>query len=134
MITKDILLVDDDVDSLRILSTILDAGGFQVSVTSGGIEALEMLRHTEFRIIVTDFEMPGMNGVELARKVRERHPGAYLILVTGGDLAGVVQAARRAGISAVLSKPLDLKGLVEVISCSLSACSPLAGEHHPPST
>jgi len=121
MITKDILLVDDDIESLHFLSMLLESEGFNVSTTSSGIKALETLKHNEFRMMITDFNMPEINGVDLALKVREQHSDMHVVLATGSDFSDVVEEAAKAGISEILSKPLDLRRLLEVIRCSLPA-------------
>ena len=82
MKTKDILLVDDDTDQLNFLSMLLESEGFDVSTASGGINALETLKHDKFRMMITDFNMPEINGVELATKVKEQRSDMCIVLAT----------------------------------------------------
>jgi DNA-binding NtrC family response regulator len=121
MNTKDILLVDDDIIYLNFLSMLLEAEGFDVSTASGGIKALETLKHDKFRMMITDFNMPEINGVELATKVKEQRSDMRIVLVTGGDLSIIVEAAANAGISEMLSKPVELQSFLAVIRSSLLA-------------
>ena len=118
---RDILVVDDDICCQNLLSVFLKSKGVDVRTTSGGIEALEILKHCKFRMIITDCNMPGMDGLELAAKVREQHPGTPVVMVTGNTKSDVVEAAENAGISKVLSKPINLQTLMEVVTSSLHA-------------
>ena len=72
-------------------------------------------------MIITDFNMPEMNGVELATKVKELSLDLRIVLVTGGDLSKIVEAAANAGISEMFSKPIELQGFLAVIRSSLLA-------------
>lgn len=119
METKDILLVDDDIDYLHLLSMLLESEGLDVSTALGGINALETLKHNEFKMMITDFNMPEMNGIELAVRVREQHSDTHVVLVTGENLPEIVEAAANAGISEMFSKPLKLQKLLAVIRSSL---------------
>jgi DNA-binding NtrC family response regulator len=112
MKTKDILLVDDDIDYLHLLNMLLESEGFAVSTALGGINALETLQHHTFKMMITDFNMPEINGVELATKVKEQRPDMHIVLATGGDLAKIAGAAANAGIAELFSKPLTEKDLM----------------------
>ena len=121
MKTKDILLVDDDIDYLHLLSMLLESEGFDVSTAPGGIKALETLKHDKFRMMITDFNMPEINGVELATKVKEQRSDMRIVLVTGADLSKIVEAAANAGISEMFSKPVELQKFLAIIRSSLLA-------------
>ncbi len=118
---SDILVVDDDIYCQDFLSIFLGSKGVDVRTTSGGIEALEILKHCKFKMIITDCNMPGMNGLELAAMVREHHPGTPVVMVTGEIKSDVEEKAATAGISKVLSKPINLQSLMEVVKSSLNA-------------
>lgn len=125
MKAKDILIVDDDIDYLHLLSMLLKSEGFDVSTTSDGIKALETLKYNKFRMMISDFNMPEINGVELATKVKEMHSDMSIVLVSGGDLSEIAEAATNAGISELLSKPIEVQRFLAVIRSSLggeSAC------------
>jgi two-component system response regulator HydG len=118
---SDVLVVDDDICIQNLFKIFLKSEGVDVRTTSGGIEALEILRHHKFRLIITDFNMPDMDGLELATKVREQHPETPVVMITGNTRSDVIEAAVIAGISKVLTKPIDLRTLMEVITSSLDA-------------
>lgn len=126
MKTKDILLVDDDIYYLHLFSMLLKSEGFDVSTASDGINALETLKHNKFKMMITDFNMPGINGVELAIKVKEQRSDMHIALATGEDLSEIAEAAANAGISELFSKPIDVQRFLAVIRSLLgaeSACS-----------
>lgn len=118
---SDILVVDDDICCQNLLRIFLQSKGVAVRTTSGGIEALEILKHSRFKMILTDCNMPGMDGLELADMVREQHPGTPVVMVTANTKSDIKDKAVNAGISKVLSKPIDLRALMEVITSSLQA-------------
>jgi len=119
MRTGDILVVDDDIGCLHMLSLFLESEGFDVTATSDGAKALEILENNKFKMIISDFNMPAMNGVELAIKVRERHSGTPVVLLTGSDIPDVIEEAAGAGISEIFCKPVHLKRLMTAIRSSL---------------
>lgn len=121
MKTKDILLVDDDIDYLYLLGMFLKAEGFEVTTVSDGFKALEVLRNNKIRIVITDFNMPEMDGIELAARVREQYSGTHVVLVTGNKLSEIVEAAAKVGISEMFSKPLELQRFLAVIMSLLQA-------------
>ncbi|MBC7962051.1 MAG: response regulator [Steroidobacteraceae bacterium] len=121
MNTKDILLVDDDINYLHLLSMLLESEGFDVSTALGGFKALETLKHNKFKMMITDFNMPEINGVELATKVKEQRSDMRIVLATGRDLSEIAEAAANAGISELFSKPIELQRFLGVIRSSLLA-------------
>ena len=80
---KAILFVDDHEVLARLSCEILEMQGYRAVSAYNAADALEKFDHDDFDILVTDFRMEGMNGLELAKKVRERSPGTPVIIVTG---------------------------------------------------
>jgi DNA-binding NtrC family response regulator len=125
--TKDILLVDDCVDQLHLLSVILESQGFDVTAASNGARALELLENNEYRMMITDFHMPGMNGIELAARVGKRHPGTRVVLVTADAFQGTISGSVSAAIYKIFTKPLDFRrrfSLSELEALSTCARAP----------
>lgn len=120
MKTRDILIVDDDITFRFLFKSLLESEGFDVAIASDGIKAMEKLETHDFRMVITDFNMPEMNGLELAVKIREQHQEIPVVLVTGDELSGIVEAAAGAGISRIFSKPVDCKTFMATISSALS--------------
>jgi DNA-binding NtrC family response regulator len=80
---KAILFVDDHEVLARLSCEILEMQGYRAVSAYNAADALEKFEQDEFDILVTDFRMEGMNGLELAKKVRERSPSTPVIIVTG---------------------------------------------------
>jgi DNA-binding NtrC family response regulator len=80
---KAILFVDDHEVLARLSCEILEMQGYKAVSAYSAKEALEKFDQQDFDILVTDFRMEGMNGVELAHKVREKSPSTPVIIVTG---------------------------------------------------
>lgn len=78
-----ILLVDDNPDGLLIRRTLLEEQGYRVASAENGEEGLKLFLSSEFDLIVTDYRMPGMNGGELIRRIREVRPDAAVVLLSG---------------------------------------------------
>jgi two-component system response regulator PilR (NtrC family) len=108
------------VDQLHLLSVILESQGFDVTAASNGLKALELLKNNEYRMMITDLNMPKMNGIELAAQVKKQHPDTRVVLVTADAFPGIIGKAVSAGIYEILSKPLDFRRLVATIRSSLS--------------
>ncbi|HEY2146587.1 MAG TPA: HD domain-containing phosphohydrolase [Pirellulales bacterium] len=104
-----VLVVEDDRDALEMLENALVCCGYEVSSASDGIEAREMLRTEHFRLVISDWEMPGMTGVELCRYVRQRASidYTYFILLTARTGQQHLVDGLRAGADEFLSKPFD---------------------------
>ncbi len=91
---KAILFVDDHEVLARLSCEILEMQGYRAVSAYNGEEALRKFEEEDFDILVTDFRMQGMNGLELARKVHEKHPGVPVIIVTGyGPVEGGQEVA-----------------------------------------
>lgn len=80
---RSVLFVDDHQVLARLSCEILEMQGYRAVSAASGAEALEKFEKDGFDILVTDFRMEGMNGLELARKVHERRPEIPVIIVTG---------------------------------------------------
>jgi DNA-binding NtrC family response regulator len=80
---KAILFVDDHEVLARLSCEILEMQGYRAVSAFSAAEALKKFEENEFDILVTDFRMEGMNGLELAKKIREKSPATPVIIVTG---------------------------------------------------
>ena len=78
-----ILIVDDNNMGLAARRTILEELGYQVHTCVSAQDALEQCAKTHFDVVVTDYKMPRMNGVELIRELRQQYPATPVILISG---------------------------------------------------
>lgn len=104
-----VLAIDDDAVSLALLCNALRAAGYEVETARNGREALEQLRTGQFRLVVSDWEMPEMNGVDLCRHVRARPYAGYIyfILVTARNHRDYVVEGLEAGADDFITKPFE---------------------------
>ena len=107
-----LLVVDDDQGMLKTLSYILKDIGYDVVSRSLVTEAVEIIKEQTFDIIMSDIRMPGMNGVELIKKVKQTSPGTPVVMITAYTMHELVEEAKREGALAVFSKPLDINKMI----------------------
>lgn len=102
-ISSSILLVDDNKHGLAARKAVLEELGHRVTAASDAEEALEEFRRAPFDLVVTDFRMPGMNGIELIREIRALRPEVPVILISGyTEALGLTEAST--GADAVIAK------------------------------
>jgi CheY-like chemotaxis protein len=100
------VLVIEDQDELRdVIATILTGAGHDVETAASGVEGVELYQRERFDCVVTDFGMPGLNGLTVSRIIKDHDPNAYVVLMTGAE--PLEEELRAAGIDRVLLKPLN---------------------------
>lgn len=111
-------IVDDDEAVRRSLAFLLEAASFMVRVHGSAAGFLEAPPATG--CLLVDYDMPGIGGLELLRRLRLRGAGLPCIVMTGRLAAGIRQAAQAAGAAAVIEKPFDSEELIRAIRQTLS--------------
>ena len=106
-----ILFVEDDSHARASTAEILARHGFAMLVASGGEEALRLLENRKIDLLFTDIVMPGMDGVELARRARQRQPEVKILFITGYYSRGA-EAAR---VGKLVYKPIRETQLEQAI-------------------
>ena len=120
------LLAEDNADMVRLTKTILENQGYRVDVARDGRDAVDLFAQTAFDIVIMDCRMPGLDGFEATRAIRdielekERNPVPILALTAHGFVAHK-QACAEAGMTGFLSKPFTRQQLLEAIQ-GLVAC------------
>lgn len=102
-----VLVVDDETIIGLVLSELLTDFGFDVTLALNGTEAAEKLADGLFDILITDKNLPDFDGIELARRTRQRDADIEIILITGYPSRDSIEEAYRLGVSAYLTKPFD---------------------------
>lgn len=110
-----LLVVDDNRIYLDMVKLLFEEAGLKVACADSGEEALKMIKETPFGLIFTDFDMPRMNGIVLARRIREMVPDACIVMITSDPSPEITTLAMSAGISKVTSKPHELKQILDII-------------------
>jgi putative two-component system response regulator len=104
-----VLIVDDDPLMLRLVQKVVVRLGHQVTTATNGHEALRLMRQGSYRLLLSDWEMPQMNGLELCRRVRERYCSnyVYIIMLTGRSGTQNIIDGLNAGADEFISKPVS---------------------------
>lgn len=111
--SRSVLIVDDHADTADALGTLLRLDGHTVTVAHEGRTALDALRTFPAQVVLLDLAMPGMDGYELARRIRRSCLGqrVHLIAISGWGQERDRERARQAGIDAHVTKPVDMRRL-----------------------
>lgn len=112
---KRILVVDDEENARVALSRILTHDGYEVSAVRNGMEALNYLRSRDVELIITDLNMPEMNGMMFLRELNRSHPASNVIMVTAyGEVESYLEAMTL-GAFEYINKPVKYDELKKVI-------------------
>lgn len=111
-----LLLVDDELDLLSALSEILTEHGYAVVSTWEGEEAVEIARLFEPNVLVTDFRLPGIDGVTTIRRIREDCPRVRAILVSGHISTQTRTRAEEEHVDEMFHKPVSIPDLLRALT------------------
>ena len=114
-----VLVVDDDRALRELLADYLGRVGFEVRTAQDGRAGLHALGESRFDLILTDYRMPAMTGLEMATYIRRSDTITPIILITGDSSTLDSEVIAQAGITRVLPKPLKINELLS--ECSLAA-------------
>ena len=105
---KKILIVDDSEDIRNLLVMALK-NDYELETVDNGMAAFKLVTFNQYDLIITDYEMPGLNGLELIQNTLAHNPDLPIIVMTGNEEA--VPMLRQSGARACFKKPLDFAGL-----------------------
>jgi DNA-binding NtrC family response regulator len=125
-----LLLVDDEIDFLQTIAERLTLKDFDVIVASNGREAIAAAENDLFDVAVVDFKMPGMDGTQVLRVLKERHKYLEIIMLTGHATIDSAVECTKLGAFKYLEKPYDFEKLVEVIKEAYEARLKKKFEHN----
>jgi DNA-binding response OmpR family regulator len=127
-----VLVVDDEANHARVMAIGLRIEGFEVETAGDAEGALEQLRKQTFDLAIVDLMMPGTNGIQLARLVRESHPQTRVVLTSAYHLSERQLVRADCGAVGFVPKPFDLSELARFLRSKLAAVDPAAmGEGAP---
>lgn len=110
-----LLIVDDETRFLQAIATRLSRRGFDVRTSENGVDAIKLARVEKFDLALLDLRMPGMDGGEVLRVLKEEHEFLEAIILTGhGSLESAVELTKL-GAYSYLPKPYELDKLIEVL-------------------
>ena len=114
-----LLFVDDDANQRMLHRSLFEHFGYEVTSAGSAQEALLALETHMIDLVVTDWNMPDQNGIDLAKSIHARWPGLPIILLTGYGVADAERAAAGSGISRVIGKPVMLDELRMIVNTTL---------------
>ena len=117
---KKILAVDDDKDVLFTLKAIGDVANFSIETVDNGEEAYEMIRERDYSLVIVDYHMPGMSGLQLVRKIRNTNPNIPILVLTVDESIELANNFLEAGASDFANKPIKTPDLISRINVHLN--------------
>ena len=106
-----ILLIDDEADSCRALSLLLNRAGYRVECCHSGEKALTLLKNQSFELIISDLLLPGVSGIDILKQVKDEAPETCVILITGNASAETAVEAMKEGALDYITKPFNFERL-----------------------
>lgn len=119
------LVVDDSDGMRRSVVALLKPQNIRVTAAANGAEAIEWLSTASFDFVLTDLQMPEVNGLDLLEWIRANQPDIPAVLMSGTFTVAVARAALEGGAAAVLSKPFGSSELSDVLSLLFSKATAL---------
>jgi DNA-binding NtrC family response regulator len=120
-----ILVIDDDKSARLLLDRVLTRAGHQVVIVDTGEQGLEALERQTYDLIITDKNLPGIDGIELLRKARALHPHLKAIIITGFPTPETKSSAQELGVFSYVTKPF---GILDILGTCDEAIRVARGE------
>jgi len=120
-----VLVVDDDRTMVRTLSDVLAFKGWEVATAYSGEEAVNAAAARPYDVILMDVRMPGMDGVEAFKAIKSLRPDTTVVLMTAYAAQDRLAEAERSGVWRVLSKPVNVPALMELLASALADARPV---------
>lgn len=120
-----VLIVDDNPTNLKLLSYVLSSQGFEVQTAGDAVAALAALQARRPRVILMDLQLPGMDGLELSRRLKADPETRDIVIlaVTAYAMKGDEQRARAAGCDGYVAKPIDTRTFPALVASYLARAS-----------
>ncbi|MFK5986727.1 MAG: response regulator [Pseudomonadota bacterium] len=118
-----ILIIDDDASIGFLTKARLSKhDNYDVVVAHNGLEGIKLVNNKKPDLILLDWEMPGINGIEVLKQIKKQSETSNIpvVMLTGKNLVGEIEDAFKAGADAYITKPIDLKKLSEKVKSFLN--------------
>ena len=116
---KKIMVVDDEAGIRSLLFDVLSSEGYKVSLAKDGRDSLDQMKHRRFDLLITDINMPVLNGIELLRRMKEAGRRERVIVMTGNPAAGSNLGTDLPPVFTLLRKPFHLNKFLEAVFSAL---------------
>ncbi len=127
-----VLVVDDDVELLRAISSQLEFEGVEVRCATSGREALAILEREALDLVLTDIQMPGMSGMDLLHEVRTRWSDVSVVMMTAHGTIDMAVEAMKLGAADFLTKPLRTEVMLDTLRSALDVIAAKPDAPPPP--
>jgi DNA-binding response OmpR family regulator len=125
---EQVLIVDDDADTCELLGLVLREAGYSIDLARSGSEALAKAARRRPDVVLADVQMPGIDGIELARRLHTADASVPVVLTTGTkETRDLVTSAARYGAICCLTKPMNLDELLWTIESAMTSSRQRAG-------
>lgn len=116
-----ILLIEDDARAATALRQVLEEEGYDVSVSGRGDSGVELANQSQYEAVITDLRLPGLNGLELIRRLRESQPRLPIILMTAHGTTETAIEATKLGAYDYLLKPFEMDELLDMVGRAVAS-------------
>jgi CheY-like chemotaxis protein len=117
--TPQLLITDDDRAFRETVRSLFDARGFQTHLAADGEEAVRIVREQEVHLVLMDFQMPRLTGIEAVRQLRAEREGLPCILISGAVDDSVVAQAEEVAVYSILKKPVSVVEIRDSVRTAL---------------
>jgi CheY-like chemotaxis protein len=126
---EQILVLEDDLDSCQVIGEALQEAGHLVALAANGLDGLQIAARGRPDLVLSDLQMPGLNGIEFIRRLHTFAPSTPVVLMTGlGDTKNLLTATAQYGAVACLKKPMILDDLLWTIESALAVARQRDGQ------
>ena len=116
MSKRKVLVVDDELSIRTILKQILEKNNFEADTAVDGVQALEKLKAGPFDIVISDINMPNMDGVALLKKIKEDYPNVPVIFITAFGRDKIIVEAMKIGLTNFIEKPFKMDAVINTLN------------------
>lgn len=117
MAKKRILIADDEKAVRMLLADVLKLLDHEIDMVENGAEAIDHIDRGSYDLIITDYMMPEINGLELTQRIKARYPSIPILVITGN---GPVEDLMKSGATSCISKPFNIFQLQEIVRTILN--------------
>jgi DNA-binding NtrC family response regulator len=130
-VKRPILIIDDDEETLELISTLFRRAGYEVDTATTSMEALEKCSENFYSLLLVDLVLPDSDGLQLIKKIYDTDPRIRKVMITGyPSIQNAVQALNL-GVDAYLIKPLNVSELLQVVEEQMDKYKKELAEKYP---
>lgn len=112
---KKILFIDDDLIILKCIELLFEHLNFDMTTCNDGLEGIEIAKNNEFNLIITDYKMPRISGIDLIKELKKLKIDSMFALISGEIDDDLISQSNSIGVSNIMSKPFDISKIVSLM-------------------